>query len=64
MINKPLTIVDRAILDEILELILADFPCENAEDKFGRQIEENLEAQGIKINFNDWIGSFSPFASP
>lgn len=63
MIHKPLTIVDRAVLDEILELILADFPCENAEDKFGRQIEENLKEQGIEINFNDWIAKFSPFSS-
>ena len=50
-----LSIKDRAILDGILELIIADFPCKNAEDKFGRQIEQNLLEEGIKVDFNDWI---------
>lgn len=50
-----ITTIDRVILNEILELIVADFPCKNAEDKFGRQIELNLSEEGIEIDFNDWI---------
>lgn len=50
-----LTIRDRAVLNEILQLIVTDFPCKDAEDKFGRQVEDNLKEQGIKIDFNQWI---------
>lgn len=50
-----ITTIDRVILNEILKLIVADFPCKNAEDKFGRQIELNLSEEGIEIDFNDWI---------
>lgn len=50
-----ITLKDRIILNEILELIIADFPCKNTEDKFGRQIEQNLSEEGIQIDFNKWI---------
>ncbi len=53
-----LKIVDKAVLNEILELILADFPCKDAEDKFGNKIEENLKEQGVSVDFAEWVSNF------
>jgi len=52
-----LTIKDRSVLQQIIELICSDFPCENAEKKFGEQIQLNLAEEGIDVDFSDWISS-------